>query len=230
MLLLGIDTSGKTASAALYDSNKEMFLAQTSVYTKMTHSQVILPLCNDILEKANVEYNDIDEIAVAVGPGSYTGLRIGVSAVKALAFGLNCKCCGVSTLEAMAYSNIGYRGNICSIMSARNDLVYTALYKSNGYSIEKINDEQIISETELAEIIAFNSAETLLCGDGCAAFFEKYQSDMLNLAPPHLRLQTAAGICLAATCKDAVNPHEIEASYLQKVKAEKDLENKLKNA
>ena len=161
MLLLGIDTSGKTASAALYDSNKEMFLAQTSVYTKMTHSQVILPLCNDILEKANIEYNDIDEIAVAVGPGSYTGLRIGVSAVKALAFGLNCKCCGVSTLEAMAYSNIGYRGNICSIMSARNDLVYTALYKSNGYSIEKINDEQIISETELAEIIAFNSAEKL---------------------------------------------------------------------
>jgi len=229
MLLLGIDTSGKTASAAIYDSTKEVFLAQTSIYTKMTHSQVILPLCRELLEKTQLTLKDISEIAVASGPGSYTGLRIGISAVKALCFGLDIKCHGVSTLTAMAYSNIGYRGNICVIMAARGDLVYSAVFKSDGYSIDVISEEKIISHAELAENLAFMGEDVLLCGDGCGEFFSKFQSEHLLLAPPQLRLQSAAGVCLAATCMEAVSPYELEASYLQKVKAEKDLEeNKLK--
>lgn len=228
MLLLGIDTSGKNASVAIYDSSKELFVTSLSFYTKMTHSQVIMPLCNEALQKANLSLNDIDEIAVAVGPGSYTGLRIGISAVKALCFGLNCKCHGVSTLSAMAYSNIAYRGYICSVMSARNDLVYTALYKSDGYSLENISDEKIISHNELAEELAFLGNDVLLCGDGCETFFQKFQSPAFSLAPPHLRLQNANGVCLAATCSEPISPAELAASYLQKVKAEKDLEEKLK--
>lgn len=230
MLLLGIDTSGKTASVAVYDTSKELFLAQTSVYTKMTHSQVILPLCKEMLQKANLTLNDIDEIAVAAGPGSYTGLRIGISAVKAMCFGLSCKCNGVSTLLAMAYSNIAYKGNICAIMSARNDLVYTAVFKSDGYSVECIEEEKIISHSELAEMLAFMGTETLLCGDGSAEFFMKYQSPLLVMAPPHLRLQNALGVCLAATCMESISPSELEARYLQKVKAEKELENKYKES
>jgi len=226
MLLLGIDTSGKTASVSVYDTTKELFLAQTSIYTKMTHSQVILPLCKEVLAKSQLTLEDIDEIAVAVGPGSYTGLRIGISAVKALCFGLDRKCDGVSTLLAMAYNNISHKGNICAIMSARNDLVYTALFRSDGYSIECIEEEKIVSHSELAEILAFSGSETLLCGDGCMDFFMKYQSPLLILASPHLRLQNASGVCLAATCMEAISPSELEAKYLQKVKAEKDLEEK----
>ena len=103
MLLLGIDTSGKVASADLFDTENEIFLAQSSLYTQKTHSQVIMPMVKDILTKSDKQMSEIGAIAVANGPGSYTGLRIGVAAVKAMCFGLGIKCCGVSTLSALAF-------------------------------------------------------------------------------------------------------------------------------
>ncbi len=228
LLLLGIDTSGKTASAALFDTDTEIFLAESSLYTQKTHSQVIMPTVKNIIEQTGKSISDIDLIAVANGPGSYTGLRIGVAAVKAMSFGLNCKCCGISTLESLAYNNISYKGTICSIMNARNELVYTCSYKSDGYSLEVLCEEKIISRDELAEFLALNGTEVLLCGDGAADFFMTYRSSMLIIAPPQGRLQNACGVCLGAMSKKFVSPDELEVSYLQKVKAEKDLENKNK--
>lgn len=228
MLLLGIDTSGKTASAALFDTDTEIFLAESSLYTQKTHSQVIMPTVKNIIEQTGKSVSDIDLIAVANGPGSYTGLRIGVAAVKAMSFGLNCKCCGVSTLESLAYNNISHKGTICSIMNARNELVYTCSYKSDGYSLEALCEEKIISRDELAEFLALNGTEVLLCGDGAADFFMTYRSSMLIIAPPQGRLQNACGVCLASMSKKFISPDELEVSYLQKVKAEKDLENKNK--
>ena len=229
MLLLGIDTSGKTASAALFDTDSEVFLAESTLYTQKTHSQVIMPMVKDILEQTGKTVNDIGAVAVADGPGSYTGLRIGVAAVKAMGFALGCKCCGVSTLEGLAYNNVAYKGTICSVMKARGELVYTCSYKSDGYALEPICDEQIISRDELAQFLAFNGTEALLCGDGAADFFTDYRSPMLNIAPPMGRLQNANGVCLAAVSKELVSADELEVSYLQKVKAEKDLQDKLGN-
>ena len=229
MLLLGIDTSGKTASAALFDTDSEVFLAESTLYTQKTHSQVIMPMVKDILEQTGKTVNDIGAVAVADGPGSYTGLRIGVAAVKAMGFALGCKCCGVSTLEGLAYNNFAYKGTICSVMKARGELVYTCSYKSDGYALEPICDEQIISRDELAQFLAFNGTEALLCGDGAADFFTDYRSPMLNIAPPMGRLQNANGVCLAAMSKELVSADELEVSYLQKVKAEKDLQDKLGN-
>ncbi|MBR4361388.1 MAG: tRNA (adenosine(37)-N6)-threonylcarbamoyltransferase complex dimerization subunit type 1 TsaB [Ruminococcus sp.] len=229
MLLLGIDTSGKTASAALFDTDSEIFLAESTLYTQKTHSQVIMPMVKDILEQTGKTVNDIGAVAVADGPGSYTGLRIGVAAVKAMGFALGCKCCGVSTLEGLAYNNVAYKGTICSVMKARGELVYTCSYKSDGYALEPICDEQIISRDELAQFLAFNGTEALLCGDGAADFFTDYRSPMLNIAPPMGRLQNANGVCLAAVSKELVSADELEVSYLQKVKAEKDLQDKLGN-
>lgn len=227
MLLLGIDTSGKTASAALFDTDTEVFLAENSLYTQKTHSQVIMPAVKGILEQAGKDVSDIGLIAVAKGPGSYTGLRIGIAAVKAMGFALDCKCCGVSTLEGLAYNNIAYKGTICSVMKARGELVYSCAYKSDGYGLEPIMEEKIVSVDELAEFLAFNGTEVLLCGDGAADFFTKYRSPMFTIAPPQGRLQNACGICLGAMSKEFVTADELEVSYLQKVKAEKDLENKL---
>ena len=229
MLLLGIDTSGKTASAALFDTDSEVFLAESTLYTQKTHSQVIMPMVKDILEQTGKTVNDIGAVAVADGPGSYTGLRIGVAAVKAMGFALGCKCCGVSTLEGLAYNNVAYKGTICSVMKARGELVYTCSYKSDGYALEPICDEQIISRDELAQFLAFNGTEALLCGDGAADFFTDYRSPMLNIAPPMGRLQNANGVCLSAMSKELVSADELEVSYLQKVKAEKDLQDKLGN-
>lgn len=88
LLILGIDTSGKTASAALFDTETEVILAQASLYTQKTHSQVIMPMVKEIISQTGKKLSDVGAIAAANGPGSYTGLRIGVAAVKALAFGL----------------------------------------------------------------------------------------------------------------------------------------------
>lgn len=224
MLLLGIDTSGKTASAALFDTETEVFLAESSLYTQKTHSQVIMPMVKDIIEKTGKAVKDIDLIAVAKGPGSYTGLRIGIAGVKAMGFALGCKCCGVSTLEALAYNNIAHKGTICSIMKARGELVYACVFKSDGYGLEQLMDEKIISCDELAEFLAYNGTEVLLCGDGAADFFMTYRSAMLIIAPPQGRLQSACGVVLGALSKEFVSADELEVSYLQKVKAEKDLE------
>lgn len=229
LLTLGIDTSGKTASAALFDADNEVFLAGTSLYTQKTHSQVIMPIVKDILAQTGKTVGDIDLIAVADGPGSYTGLRIGVAAVKAMGFALDCKCCGVSTLEALAYNNIAHKGTICSIMKARGELVYTCSYKSDGYGLEPLCDEQIIPRDQLAEFLAFNGTEALLCGDGAADFFTAYRSPMFIIAPPQGRLQNAYGVCLGAMSKQPVTADELEVSYLQKVKAEKDLQDKMNN-
>ena len=226
LLLLGIDTSGKTASAALFDSENELFLAQTTVYTQKTHSQVIMPIVQDIMAQAGKELSELGGIAVANGPGSYTGLRIGVAAVKALSFGLGIKCCGVSTLLGLACNNLSYKGHICAIMKARGELVYTCTYKSDGYCVEQVTDEQIISRDELAEFLAFNVKEAMLCGDGAADFYNAYSSSAFIIAPPQGRLQSAAGVCLAGISKKLSEPDQLEVSYLQKVKAEKDLENK----
>ena len=172
--------------------------------------------------------SDIDRIAVADGPGSYTGLRIGVAGVKAMCFALGCKCVGVSTLEGLAYNNIAFHGTICSVMKARCELVYTCSYKSDGYCLEPLCDEAIISRDELAEFLALNGTEALLCGDGAVDFFMDYRSPKLFIAPPQSRLQNASGVCLASLSKNDISPDELEVSYLQKVKAEKDLENKNK--
>lgn len=228
MLLLGIDTSGKTASAALFDSESELFLAQSTVYTQKTHSQVIMPMVKDVLAQAGKELSDLDGIAAANGPGLYTGLRIGVAAVKALSFGLGVKCCGVSTLLGLACSNLAYKGHICAIMKARGELVYTCTYKSDGYCVEQATEEQIISRDELAMYLALNVKEALLCGDGAAEFYNTYNSPAFIIAPPQGRLQSAVGVCLAGVSRKLTEPDELEVSYLQKVKAEKDLEAKSK--
>ena len=228
MLILGIDTSGKTASAALFDTEQELFLAQNTLYTQKTHSQVIMPIVKDIISQSGKKLTDIGAVAVAAGPGSYTGLRIGVAAVKALSFGLDIKCCGVSTLEGLACNNIAYKGIICSIMKARGDIVYNCIYKSDGFSIEQICEERLISRDELAQELAFAGKETMLCGDGAAEFFTEYNSPMFIISTPQSRLQNAAGVCLAGASKPHIAPEELEVSYLQKVKAEKDLEDRQK--
>ena len=185
-------------------------------------------MVKDVLAQAGKELSDLDGIAAANGPGSYTGLRIGVAAVKALSFGLGVKCCGVSTLLGLACNNLAYKGHICAIMKARGELVYTCTYKSDGYCVEQVTEEQIISCDELAMYLALNVKEALLCGDGAAEFYNTYNSPAFIIAPPQGRLQSAVGVCLAGVSRKLTEPDELEVSYLQKVKAEKDLEAKSK--
>ncbi|MGN0575513.1 MAG: tRNA (adenosine(37)-N6)-threonylcarbamoyltransferase complex dimerization subunit type 1 TsaB [Ruminococcus sp.] len=234
MLILGIDTSGKTASAALFDTESGIFPAQDTLYTQKTHSQVIMPMCRKIIEQTGHKMTDLGMIAVANGPGSYTGLRIGVAAVKAMCYALDIRCCGVSTLKGLAWNNIGYLGKICAVMKARGELVYTCTYRNLPTGSEPLCDEQIIDSSELANFLNCDNEPVLLCGDGAEEFFRKYclgttSESKFRLAPAMGMLQNAAGICLASLYGTPIEPQELEVSYLQKVKAEKELEDKNKN-
>jgi tRNA threonylcarbamoyladenosine biosynthesis protein TsaB len=230
LILLGIDTSGKTASASLFDTEKQIFLAQSTLYTQKTHSQVIMPMCKDIISQTGLEMKDIDAFAVADGPGSYTGLRIGVAAVKAICFALDKPCCGVSTLEGLAYNNVQHSGIICSVMTARGELVYSCIYKSDGYRIEKISEEEIIDRSELVSRIETYGREEkiLFCGDGAEKLLADFDISNGIISSPAMRIQNAVGVCLAAEKHDFIPPEILEVSYLQKVKAEKELEERTK--
>ena len=223
LLILGIDTSGKTASVSLYEDG--IVIGENSIYTSRTHSQVILPLCKRLLSDCGKELSDVDRIAVADGPGSYTGLRIGISAVKAITFALDKECCGVSTLEGLAYNLSCVSGYICPVMKARQDLVYTGLFFSGSGSIQRKAEDNIISMSELDGILSGLDNPVYINGDGAEAFLSEYPGENRFIAPPHLRLQNASGLCLACLQHRAQTPDELEARYLQLVKAEKDLIN-----
>ncbi len=220
LLILGIDTSGKTAAAAIYEDG--ILLGQTSVYTVKTQSQVILPMVKKLMCDCGRELTQLDKIAVSKGPGSYTGIRIGISAVKAMAFALNIPCIGISTLEALAYTT-GFSGKICPIMKARKDLVYTAVYDINGENENLVFDEQIITTAELSEYLKSIDGNIMLTGDGAEDFYKEFPCEKFMLTPVHLRLQSGAGVILASLNKENRNDDELQASYLQIVKAEKDL-------
>lgn len=228
MLILGIDTSGKTASSAVYDSEQGIFLSEVSIYTRFTHSQTTIPVCTDVLRRAEKSINDIDVIAVANGPGSYTGLRIGVSSVKAMSYVSGAKVCGVSTLESMAYNNIGFFGIICSVMKARDNLVYASSYLSHSnHKLETLMDDSLMPIDEFLFYVEDLKIPVLLCGDYAEYSLNNVcyrDHSHLVLAPPHTRLQNACGICLASLNHNPVNPEDLNISYMQKVKAEKDLE------
>lgn len=223
MLILGIDTSGKTASAAL--SEDDFIIGQNTVFTNLTHSQIILPLCKKLLEDCGKNFSDIGKIAVSAGPGSYTGLRIGVAGTKAMAFALGIECCGISTLEGLAYNLLGFDGIICPVMKARLDLVYNGLFKCENGRISRISDDRIISRADLNSELCNMGKRVIVNGDAAKDFCKEYGYDT---APPLLLNQLAGSLCIASLEKESASPELLETSYLQPVKAEKDLQAKLR--
>ncbi|MGN0621372.1 MAG: tRNA (adenosine(37)-N6)-threonylcarbamoyltransferase complex dimerization subunit type 1 TsaB [Porcipelethomonas sp.] len=221
MLILGIETSGKTASAAVFEDG--IMLCQTTLFTSKTHSQVILPMAKKVMEDCGKSFDELNLIAVSAGPGSYTGIRIGIAAVKAMAFGLGIPCCAVSTLEGLAFTS-GARGYICPVMKARQDLVYTAVFFCENGVVSRVQEDKIISASQLNDCLVDTGETVTICGDGAEQFIEQFgENKNYCISPPHVRLQSAAGICLAAMNSEPQSPDEIQASYLQLVKAEKDL-------
>lgn len=223
LLILGIDTSGTVAAAAIYDSKQDVLLAQQLVYTKRTHSQVILPLVERLLEDTGLSLGDIQKIAVSAGPGSYTGLRIGIAAVKAMTFALDIPCCGVSTLKALSFqAHLAGEGTVCAVMKARKGLVYSGIYHfDNDNNCTALMEDALLPEEELLERLS-ELESVMLTGDGAADFMAEHSPENALLAPAEVRLQSGAGLCRCALyCADE-KPCQLEARYLQLVKAEKD--------
>lgn len=222
--ILAVDTSGKVASVAFSDGEK--LVCEKTLYTKLTHSQIILPMVKEVMADSNVTFEDIDCIAVANGPGSYTGLRIGIAAVKGICLGSqNIKCAGISTLESLTYNCVSFCGKIISVMKARPEIVYAGVFQSDGNKIIRLEEDKVCPEQEVFADFD-SSVKTMLVGDHAFEIKEKYFKDNENIlcASVSNRLQKASSLCeaLENNMDYIVSPENLEVSYLQATKAEKD--------
>ena len=222
MTVLGIETSGKTASCAVMRCG--VLLAENTFLTKLTHSQIILPTLKRTLADCSLDLSDIDLFAVAAGPGSYTGLRIGIAAIKGIC-AVGKPCIGVSTLEALAWNTVAAKGRIIPALSARQGIAYFGAYDSDGFSVAPIAADKVGDESEIKTLTDGFDGDIILTGD-CA---ERLKSELfaddvrVRVSPANVRLQSAAGVCMAALSHgdEAGSAEELGARYLQNTMAEK---------
>lgn len=200
MKILALETSAKSVSVAVTEDGVP--LASSYQNTGLTHSRTLMPLLDAMLTSSGLELQDMDALAVAAGPGSFTGLRIGVSALKGLAWAAEKPCCGVSTLEAMARNLAHMDALIVCAMDARRNQVYNALFRARGGALERLTPDRAIGIEKLAKELADISAETgkIVVGDGAQLCYTDLleQGVSCTLAPSALRMQNAVGVALCA--------------------------------
>ncbi len=197
MAILAFETSAKAASVALLEDGA--LLAESYQNTGMTHSQTLLSMAEALLESCGNP--EVEAVAVAAGPGSFTGVRIGMAAAKGYAWGKNLPCYGVSTLEAMARTLGVYSGYICPVMDARRSQVYTALFHADCGNCTRVREDRAISLEELGEDIKNLSGPIFLVGDGSVLCYNTLLETVpsLVLPPEHRMHQRAVGVGLVAT-------------------------------
>ena len=198
MLILAFETSAKAASTALLEDGK--LLGESYQNTGLTHSQTLLVMAQDLLKQCGKTPQEVTAVAVAEGPGSFTGVRIGVAAAKGYAWGKGLPCCGVSTLEAMAESLGAYQGYVCPVMDARRSQVYNALFYVNCGTCTRIREDRAISLQDLREELQKLDQPIFLVGDGSNLCYNTLLKDVPNLVlPPEHRLhQRAVGVAILA--------------------------------
>lgn len=228
MRILALDTTGQTASVAIMDRDK--LVAEFTLNYKLTHSQTILPMIAEICEKAEVALSSIDYIACAVGPGSFTGLRIGAATAKGLALALKRKIIPVPTLEALAYNIFETDNIICPIMDARRNQVYAAFYQ---WIEGKLCPLTPMMAEDMDVILAQGKVygrKVIFLGDGVPVHLEKIlQNKDFLTAPPHCALQRGATVAALAMKKTAaaIDGNQLELIYLRKSQAEREREERL---
>lgn len=225
MQILGLESSAKSASAAL--SRDGALLALAFQNSGLTHSRTLLPMAEDLLKNAGLTLGDIDAVAVAHGPGSFTGVRIGVATAKGLCWGANKPAVGVSTLEAMALSGgeCAPEGSIvCCAMDARREQVYNALFRFKDGVPERLTPDRAIALAELDAELAKRDAPIWVMGDGaalCHAYLREAGRAAV-LAPEPVRTQTAWGVCRAAEAMEPRGAAELLPVYLRLSQAERE--------
>lgn len=217
MKILSFESSSASASVALTEG--ETLIAQSFQNCGLTHSRTLLPMAEALLANCGIPLAAVDGFAAASGPGSFTGIRIGVATVKGLAFGLERPCAGVSTLEAMARGLEGLEGSICCVMDARAGQVYNALFTLEGGTLLRLCPDRAIALELLAKEIGRTTQ--ILVGDGAQLCYTRISESCpgLRLAPPHLRYPTGYGVARAALplfdAGKTVSAQELDASYLR---------------
>lgn len=203
MRILALDSSGLVAGAALVEGDGDVrtdkVVAEYTVNYKKTHSQTLLPMVDEIIRMTETDLADIDAIAVAAGPGSFTGLRIGSATAKGFGLALDRPLIHVPTLEGLAYNLYGYEGIICPIMDARRRQVYTGIYQFKGGRLKVLKDQMAVKIEELAEALEEYEGKVTFLGDGVPVFGEDLEHTLMKerpiaFAPAHMNRQRAASV------------------------------------
>ena len=227
MLILALESSAKAASVALMQDAE--LLAQYSQCSGLTHSRTLLPMVEDMLKNTDKKLADVDFIAVAHGPGSFTGIRIGVSTVKGLAWASDKKCVGVSTLAAMAWHGAAAGGLVCPVMDARRSQVYNALFEIKDSAPERLCRDRAIELSELAAELKGYDREVLLVGDGARLSFDYLTAEGIScrIAPQNLLYQSAWGVGMEALRIEPGTADDLLPVYLRLSQAERERQARL---
>ncbi len=223
MRILALETSAKSVSCAVTEDGA--VLARSFQCTGLTHSRTLLPMVDAMLQNAELTLDSIDLCAVSAGPGSFTGLRIGVSALKGMAWAADKPCVGVSTLCAMAQNLAHLDGAllVCA-MDARRSQVYNALFEAKGGALERLTPDRAIGLEELAAELQGDTRKKVVLGDGAVlahGYLTQHGVDCA-LAPAALRYQDAVGVALAAAECEPCSAQELGVSYLRVSQAERE--------
>jgi tRNA threonylcarbamoyladenosine biosynthesis protein TsaB len=230
MNILGLDSSAKAASAAVLDADNKTITAYGGVNVKITHSETLMPLTESVLAAAKLSLSDIDAFAVTAGPGSFTGVRIAVSAVKGMAYALNKPVYAVSTLHSLAYNLLGQDCIACCLMDARRGQFYNALFRVSNVGrdalsapVQRLTPDRAISADELeAELHSYagdGAPRIITVGDGA----ELFNNASIALNAPIAQLhQNAVSVCLAASEYTPVQAKELMPLYLRPPQAERE--------
>ena len=236
MKILAFDGTAKIASVAVLDG--ERVLGRSTVDNGLTQSELLLPMAEDLLRSLKMDFSDVELFAVAVGPGSFTGVRIGVSLVKGLAFGRDVPCVEVSTLEALAYNLRGLSGLAVPCMDARRGQFYTATFLLIGESagVVRIDEDSAMSLKELVENVdSLNPEKIYVCGDGREKVFAElnFLKYPVETTPPLLADADAASVGALAYKKymkgESVTDTELSPVYLRLPQAERERLEREKN-
>lgn len=217
-MLLSIDSSAVTASVALTQGDK--IIKSEFINAGLTHSETLLPMVKRVME--GYRYSDLDALAVTVGPGSFTGVRIGVATVKGLAFNDNVPCIAVSTLEAIAYNFTNENAIVCAVMDARRMQFYNALFEVKDGVVTRLCNDRAISLDDLrSDISGFD--KVIIAGDGARLCYDNIALENTVLADEKRIYQNAVGVSGAAENKEKISASALMPYYLRPSQAEREL-------
>ena len=231
MLILAFETSAKSCSAAIHDGKS--LLAESYQNSGLTHSQTLMVMAEDLLKVCGKSAADVTHLAAAAGPGSFTGIRIGVSAAKGFAWGAEKPVYGVSTLESMALGLGVWSGYICCCMDARRNQVYNAIFLVEQGKLARFSEDRAIALSDLKEELAHIDGPIWLVGDGAALAHKTLSQDIpeLILPPEHRQHQRASGVALAALAAmdrgENADGAALQPNYLRLSQAERERMEKL---
>lgn len=234
MVILGIESSAQSASAAIVKDGK--LLSEMFLNVGLTHSVTLLPLIRQTVEGAGISVDDIDAVAVSNGPGSFTGVRIGVSTAKGIAQPDDKKCVPVSTLEAIAYPLINSNAIVVSVMDARCQQVYCAVFDCYNNEMTRITQDDAVSLENLCDMLKKFDKDIILIGDGTDIAYNYMSAEISNLykASPIFKYQRASSVAMLAENKlsnneGAITASDLVPSYLRLSQAERELKKKKEN-